>query len=409
MTVGTAVAASDRPFQGPASRESGSGRVEWLAGESPAVAVTRLDLTDYRNIRRLRLETEAKVVVLSGPNGAGKTNVLEALSLLSPGRGLRRARLADVPRRGGAGIWAVAARVRRPQGMIEIGTGMAPDQRVGERRLVKIDGQAARGTATLGRALTVNWLTPPMDRLFVDGPGPRRRFLDRLVYGFDADHAARVSAYDRALRERSRLLRDGRNDAAWIGALEETMADYGIAVAAARRETISRLQSGMKVGVSPFPPAAVAADGDVERWLDVMPAVDAESRFRAALEAARDCDARSGGAAVGPHRTDLAVRHAGKDMPAGDCSTGEQKALLVSIVLADARLREARLGRAPLLLFDEVAAHLDATRREALFELLMDRPAQTWITGTDRSLFDGLGPAARRFGVDDGRISACPE
>lgn len=409
MTVGIAVAASDRPFQRPAPRDCGAGRTEWPAGESPAVAVTRLDLTDYRNIRRLRLETEAKVVVLSGPNGAGKTNVLEALSFLSPGRGLRRARLADVPRRDGAGIWAVAARVRHPRGMIEIGTGMAPDHQVGERRLVKIDGQAARGTAALGRALTVNWLTPPMNRLFGDGPGPRRRFLDRLVYGFDADHAARVSAYDRALRERSRLLRDGRRDAAWLDALEETMADYGIAVAAARRETISRLRSGMKAGVSPFPAAAVAADGDVERWLDVMPAVDAEGRFRAALAAARECDARSGGAAVGPHRTDFAVRHVGKDMPAGDCSTGEQKALLVSIVLADARLQEARLGRAPLLLFDEVAAHLDAARREALFELLIDRSAQTWITGTDRSLFDGLGPAARRFGVDDGRISASPE
>ncbi len=409
MAVRIAVAASDRPFQGPVSRDSGSEGTEWLAGESPAVAVTRLNLTNYRNIRHLRLETEAKVVVLSGPNGAGKTNVLEALSFLSPGRGLRRARLADVPRRGGTGVWAVAARVRYPRGVIEIGTGVAPDQRVGERRLVRIDGQVARGTAALGRALTVNWLTPPMDRLFIDGPSPRRRFLDRLVYGFDVDHAARVSAYDRALRERSRLLRDGRSDAAWLGALEETMAACGIAVAAARRETICRLRSGMKAGVSPFPAATVAADGDVERWLDVMPAIDAEGRFRAALEAARDCDARSGGAAVGPHRTDLAVCHAGKDMPAEDCSTGEQKALLVSIVLADARLQEARLGRAPLLLFDEIVAHLDATRREALFELLIDRPAQTWITGTDRSLFDRLGSAARRFGVDDGRISASPE
>ena len=409
MAVGIAVAAPDRPLQGPALRGPGFGRTERLADQSPAVAVTRLDLTDYRNIHDLRLETEAKVVILSGPNGAGKTNVLEALSLLSPGRGLRRARLADVPRRGGAGIWAVAARVRHPRGMVEVGTGVVPDRQIGDRRLVKIDGQAARGTAALGRALTMNWLTPPMDRLFVDGPGPRRRFLDRLVYGFDADHAARVSAYDRTLRERSRLLRDGRRDAAWLGALEETMAGHGIAVAAARRETISRLRSGMKAGVAPFPAATVAADGDVERWLDVMPAVDAEGRLRAALEAARDCDARSGGAAVGPHRTDLAVRHAGKDLPAESCSTGEQKALLVSIVLADARLREARLGRAPLLLFDEVAAHLDATRREALFELLIDRSAQTWITGTDRSLFDGLGPAARRFGVDDGRISASPE
>ncbi len=406
MAAGTASAASGRSFQGPASHAFDPERKERPAGRPAAVAVTRLNLTDYRNIRRLRLETGARVVVLSGPNGAGKTNVLEAISFLSPGRGLRRARLTDVPRRGGTGVWAVAARVRHPRGMTEVGTGMAPDEPGGERRLVKIDGRMVRGTAALGRAVSLNWLTPPMDRLFIEGPGPRRRFLDRLVYGFDADHAVRVSAYDRALRERSQLLRDGRGDAAWLGALEETMAGHGIAVAAARREAVSRLAGGMEAGVSPFPPAEVAADGDVERWLDDMPAIDAEVRFRTALEAARERDAHSGGAATGPHRTDFAVRHAEKDMPAGDCSTGEQKALLVSIVLADARLQESRLGRAPLLLLDEVAAHLDATRRDALFELLIGRSAQTWITGTDRALFEGLGAAAQGFSLDGGRVSA---
>ena len=405
MAVGIASVASDRLLQGSASNELDPEWTERPATEASTVAVTRLNLTDYRNIRHLRLETEAKVVVLSGPNGAGKTNILEAVSFLSPGRGLRRARLTDVPRHGGTGVWAVAARVRHPQGMTEIGTGMAPDEQGGERRLVKIDGQAVRGTATLGHTLTVNWLTPPMDRLFIEGPGPRRRFLDRLVYGFDADHAARVSAYDRALRERSQLLRNGQDDAAWLGALEETMAAYGIALAAARREAVSRLAGGMEAGVSPFPTARVAAEGDVERWLDDMSAIDAEVRFRAALAAARDRDAQSGGAATGPHRTDFAVYHAEKDMPAGDCSTGEQKALLVSIVLADARLQEARLRRAPLLLFDEIAAHLDATRREALFELLINRSAQTWITATDRSLFDGLGSAAQGFVVNGGRVS----
>ena len=372
-------------------------------------AVTRLNLTEYRNIRHLRLKSEARVVVLSGPNGAGKTNILEAISFLSPGRGLRRARLAEVVRRGGAESWVVAAHIRDPRGMTEIGTGLVPGEQGVERRLVKIDGRTVRGTAPLTQAVTLNWLTPQMDRLFIEGPGARRRLLDRLVYGFDAEHASRVSAYDRALRERSQLLRNDRGDSAWLAALEDAMATHGVAVAAARREAIARLTSGMKAGVSPFPSARVTADGDVERWLDDSPAIDAEARFREVLEAARQSDAQTGGARTGPHRTDFAVCHVEKDMPAADCSTGEQKALLVSIVLADARLQEARLGRAPVLLFDEVTAHLDAERREALFVLLAARSAQTWITGTDSLLFDELGSAAQRFEVNDGRVTAHPD
>ena len=379
---------------------------ELSVGANAQYAVTRLNLTEYRNIRHLRLESEARVVVLSGPNGAGKTNILESISFLSPGRGLRRARLTEVARRGGAEGWAVAARIRDPGGVTEIGTGLAPGEQGAERRLVKIDGQTVRGTAPLTQAATVNWLTPQMDRLFIEGPGPRRRFLDRLVYGFDAEHASRVSAYDRALRERSQLLRNDRGDSAWLAAVEDAMATHGVAVAAARREAIARLASGMAAGVSPFPSARVAADGDVERWLDDIPAVEAEVRFRGVLASERQSDAQTGGARTGPHRTDFSVRHVEKDMPAAECSTGEQKALLVSIVLADARLQEARLGRAPLLLFDEVTAHLDAERREALFVLLAARSAQTWITGTDSLLFNELGPAAQRFEVNDGRVAA---
>ena len=372
-------------------------------------AVARLNLTEYRNIRHLRLESEARVVILSGPNGAGKSNILESISFLSPGRGLRRARLTEVVRRGGTEGWAVAAHIRNPQGVTEIGTGLAPGEHGAERRLVKIDGRVVRGTAPLTQAVTLNWLTPQMDRLFIEGPGPRRRFLDRLVYGFDGEHASRVSAYERALRERSQLLRNDRGDSAWLAALEDAMATHGVAVAAARREAIARLASGMKAGVSPFPSARVAADGEVERWLDDTPAIDAEVRFREVLESARQGDAQTGGAKTGPHRTDFAVRHVEKDTPAAECSTGEQKALLVSIVLADARLQEARLGRAPVLLFDEVTAHLDAERREALFVLLAARSAQTWITGTDSLLFDELGQAAQRFEVNDGRVTAHPD
>lgn len=374
----------------------------------PGQAVTRLRLSNYRNIRSLKLESESHVVALVGPNGAGKTNILEALSFLSPGRGLRRARLSEVTRRNSPDLWVVSARIRDRTDEIEIGTGLSLSEGGAERRIVKIDGQAVRGTAPLGGTVAMNWLTPQMDRLFLEGPGPRRRFLDRLVYGFDADHASRVSAYDRALRERSQLLRSGSADAVWLTALEETMATYGVAIAAARREAISRLSGAMDASVSPFPSAFVAADGDIERWLDEMPAVDAETKFRESLEMSRGRDTHTGGAAAGPHRTDFAVRHAGKDMPAAECSTGEQKALLVSIVLADARLQEARLGRAPLLLFDEVAAHLDTARREALFELISARSAQTWVTGTDAHLFNGLRAAAQFFDVEDGRLELRP-
>ena len=389
----SAVGASDS-MPSPAAEPSPSG-----------FTVTRLTLTDYRNIRHLRIEDDARAVVLTGPNGAGKTNILEALSFLSPGRGLRRARLSEVTRRNSGGTWAIAAHLEGTQGAVEIGTGLAPAQDGGERRVVKIDGQMVRGTAALARAVAVSWLTPQMDRLFIEGSGPRRRFLDRLVYGFDAEHAARVSAYERALRERSRLLRTERGNVAWLGALEETMANYGVAVAAARREAIGRIAGAMEASDSPFPRARVAAHGGLEGWLDEMPAVDAETRFREVLESTRGRDAEAGGAASGPHRTDFAVHHAGTNMPAANCSTGEQKALLVSIVLADAHLQEARLGRAPLLLFDEVAAHLDSARRTALFRLIGTRPAQTWITGTDVALFDALGAAAKHFSVDEGRVA----
>lgn len=405
MGVRMVALAHDERSRGCALGNLSPAAPDFMARTLSGLAVTRLNLTDYRNIRHLRLESEARVVVLSGPNGAGKTNILEALSFLSPGRGLRRARLSDVTRRGSTGMWAVAVRLRDSEGMVEIGTGLAPTEQGAERRVVKVDGQVVRGTAALSQMVVVNWLTPQMDRLFIEGPGPRRRFLDRLVYGFDTEHAPRVSAYERAMRERSQLLRTGRDDAAWLTALEETMATYGVAVAAARREAIARLAGAMEASVSPFPRAQVGADGDLERWLDDMPAVDAEVRFREALEMARGRDAQTGGAMSGPHRTEFAVHHAEKDMPAAECSTGEQKALLVSIVLSDARLQEARLGRAPLLLFDEVAAHLDAARREALFELISARSAQTWITGTDASLFVGLGQAAQYFDVDDGRIA----
>ena len=373
---------------------------------APALAVRRLVLGDFRCYARLDLEVGPEPVVLSGPNGAGKTNLLEAISYLGPGRGLRGARLGEVCRRGADSTWTVAARVDTPSGMVNIGTGLARDSGNGsERRVVKLDGQKARGPAALGDVVSVVWLTPTMDRIFLDGASQRRRFLDRLVYGFDGDHARRVNAYERALRERARLLKGGASDGAWLTALEGTMAEHGTAIAAARRDAVARLRQGMSEGVGPFPAAEVSCMGSLEDWLDEVPALAAEDRFRERLAASRPRDAESGGAAEGPHRSDLRVHHLAKDMPAAQCSTGEQKALLISIVLANARLQAASRGQAPLLLLDEVAAHLDGERRQALFDAVMALGAQAWLTGTERELFAGLEGGAQFLAVRDGAVS----
>jgi DNA replication and repair protein RecF len=378
------------------------------------VGVTRLTLTDFRNYRSARLDLAAAPVVLTGPNGAGKTNLLEAVSLLSPGRGLRNARLGDFDRRPAndddipapAGLtqgWAVAATIETRRGPVRIGTGRDPAG--GERRVVRIDGESARGQAALGEVVGVTWLTPQMDRLFIEGPSARRRFLDRLVLGLDPAHAARVAAYEHALRERSRLLRDGPADPAWLDALDETIAAQGVAVAAARRDVVERLEEACAAAEGPFPRARLSLLGAVESWLDDLPALAAEDRFRAALRDSRAADAVTGGASVGPHRSDLAVTHAATGMSAESLSTGEQKALLISIVLAHARLQRQTRGEPPLLLLDEVAAHLDTARRDALFATLLDLEGQVWLTGTDAAIFAPLRQAARFLSVSDGALS----
>ena len=370
-------------------------------------AVRRLVLADFRCYAELRLEADARPVVLTGPNGAGKTNLLEALSFLAPGRGLRRARLEEIDRRGaGPGSrWAVAATLHTADGLLEIGTGRDPEAgEAGTRRLVRVDGKPARSQAELARHLAVLWLTPDMDRLFQDGSTGRRRFLDRMVYGLDPDHAGRVATYEHALRERARLLREPSWDEAWLGALEDRMAAEGVAIAAARRALVRRLDAALALAGGPFPRAAIALAGSVESWLAEGPALAAEEQLRARLAEARAHDAQAGGAADGPHRSDLAVHHGETGMPAAHCSTGEQKALLIALVLAHARLLAAEIGAAPLLLLDEVAAHLDRVRRLALYEEIKALSAQAWMTGTDAATFESLGPAAQHFRVVDGNV-----
>jgi DNA replication and repair protein RecF len=357
-------------------------------------------------------------VVLTGPNGAGKTNLLEALSLLVPGRGLRGAKFADlgrmVPDRndaaGPGAVWAVAARLVLGGDEVDIGTGQVQADAGRDGRVVKIDGQMVKRQSDLGRVASAQWLTPQMDGLFIGGTSERRRFVDHLIAGVDPDHAGPLGEYDRALRGRGRVLREARSrrqaaDPAWLTALEDAIAAQGIAVAARRREMVAALGERCRDGDGPFPGAALAMTGTVEDWLDEGPAVDAEDRFRAHLAASRDADAESGGSAIGPHRSDLAVSHGTTGIAARHCSTGEQKALLVAIVLAAARYHAEICGYAPLLLLDEVAAHLDDVRRRALFETVEALSMQAWMTGTDAAVFAPLGDRVQRFAVADGQIS----
>lgn len=359
------------------------------------LAVTRLRLTNFRSYAVGELRVSGAPVVLAGPNGAGKTNVLDAISLLSPGRGLRGSKLAEHTRKGPIGddtLWAVAATVTRGETEHEIGTGMVGGS---ASRQVRLNGAPAQSSADLGDIVQLIWLTPAMDRLFIESAGGRRRFLDRLVLGFDAGHARAATRYETAMRERARLLKYGPRDPAWLDGLENEMAEAGIVIAQARAGTVENLSRALaeRGEAGAFPAASLSLT-------DELHLLSAQA-LRDMLAASRIRDAEAGRTLAGPHTTDLQVRHTAKRADARDCSTGEQKALLISIMLADAReLARAREGLAPILLLDEIAAHLDVVRRAALFEEVHDLAAQAWMTGTDLSLFDGA--QAEIFEVRDG-------
>ena len=368
-------------------------------------AVRRLILSDFRSYPALDLRLDARMVVLAGDNGAGKTNVLEALSLLSAGRGLRRADLADCVRTGGAGGWAVSAEISADDFDVQLGTGVEPGEGPRKYRIDRAPVASARAFADHVRVV---WLTPAMDGLFAGSPGDRRRFLDRLVLAVDAEHGARVNAMERALRNRNRLLEDRTADRAWLDAAEREVAETGVAVAAARQETVARLAALIRESrdeTSPFPWAEIALEGEIDALMATLPALEVEERFCAILRNNRGRDAAAGRTLAGPHASDLAVSHGPKAMPAARASTGEQKALLTGLVLAHARLVAAMSGIAPLLLLDEVAAHFDPLRRERLFEDLARSGAQVWMTGADRAVFAALQGRASVFEVSPGRIS----
>ncbi len=368
----------------------------------PLVWVERLTLTDFRNHAHLSQSFDARPVVLTGPNGAGKTNLIEAISLLAPGQGLRRAPYPEIARRG-ADAWAVAARVHTPIGPVDIGTGLtgvsAASNRTG--RTVRIDGETQSGSGILAEHVEMVWLTPAMDGLFTGAGGDRRRFLDRMILCFDPGYRTRVNHFERAMAQRNRLLEEGVRDKARLEGLEIVMAETGVAIAAARAQSVAALATMIearrdRATASAFPWAKLELEGDLEAALAMRPAVEVEDLYARTLASVRERDRGAGRALDGPHRSDLVVGHGPKDAPARQCSTGEQKALLVGLILAHAELMaERRQGAAPILLLDEIAAHLDAARRAALFDEIVSIRTQAWMTGTDREAFSALGERAQ--------------
>jgi DNA replication and repair protein RecF len=370
--------------------------------------IERLALTHFRNHRSVTIALDARPVVLVGPNGAGKTNILEAVSLLAPGQGLRRAPYVELAQAGGDGSWAVAARLHTDLGPVEIGTGM-PTGAASDRtaRVVRIDGEDRSGSGALGEHVVMVWLTPAMDGLFT-GPGSeRRRFLDRLILSFDPSYRARTGHFERAMRQRNRLLEDGVYEEARFEGLERVMAEAGVAIAAARAEAIARLKTTIearrtRTPNSPFPWADLTLQGTLENDLAHHAAVEVEDGYATALRAGRERDRAAGRALVGPHRSDLIVAHGPKSMAAHLSSTGEQKALLVGIVLAHAELVGQHQGAvAPILLLDEIAAHLDDRRRAALYEEIIRLGSQAWMTGTDQSAFAAIANDAQFVSISE--------
>jgi DNA replication and repair protein RecF len=380
-----------------------------------AAAIRRLTLSNFRSYRAASLDVGGNLVVLTGPNGAGKTNLIEAISFLVPGRGLRRATLEEVAFAEGDGAsngsWAVAAEVEGMLGLATLGTGIEPPgpDNAARTRLCRIDREPVASAAAFADHLRAIWLTPAMDQLFM-GPGAeRRRFLDRLVLAVDAEHTGRVNALERSLRSRNRLLEEARPDTHWLDAIEHETAELAVAVAAMRAETVRRLQGALAARQdTAFPSAEIALDGWMERLIPEHPSVAIEDRYRAVLRDNRARDAAAGRTLDGPHLTDLSVVFPLKNIPAADASTGEQKALLIGLVLAHAGLIAEMTGFAPVLLLDEVVAHLDPARRTALYDALSKLGTQVWMTGADPAAFADVAEPADVFAVTPGSVQRRP-
>lgn len=376
--------------------------VEYRAIATPLV--TRLRLSDFRNYAALDLHISTPLVALAGPNGAGKTNILEALSLLSPGRGLRRSPLIALPRKGGSGGFVVLADIAGESSDLMLATALSPGE---TSRECRVDRQQVSSANRFAEHVALLWLTPDQDGLFRGSAGERRRFLDRLVLAIDPAHGARASAFETAMRNRNRVLEENEGAARWLDAIELEMAELGIALAAARLETVQRLAALTQAdaeSIAPFPFATLMLAGDVEERLVSAPARAVEDWFRAALRDGRTRDRTAGRAIIGPQASDLVVHHGPKGEPAAQCSTGEQKALLVGLILAQAQLIAQMRGAPPILLLDEIAAHLDFARRAALYTMLAKLGGQAFMTGTDANLFEAMGAEGVCFRVEHAQV-----
>jgi len=373
--------------------------------------IRRLTLTNFRSYRAAQLSLDqAGPVVLTGANGAGKTNLIEAISMLAPGRGLHRATMDELAFSEGDGSWAVSAEIEGMLGLSTLGTGIDPPagDDAATNRKCRIDRENVGSATAFADHLRVVWLTPSMDPLFNGPASERRRFLDRLVLAVDAQHSGRVNALERSLRSRNRLLEDGRSDLHWLDAIEHETAEVAVAVAAARAETVTRLSGALNATRDQAPAFAlpeIALDGWMERMLPEHSALDIEDRYRELLKQNRARDAAAGRTLDGPHRSDFLVTHAGKGIPAAEASTGEQKALLIRLVLAHARLIKEMTGYAPVMLLDEVVAHLDPLRRAALYDALAALGVQVWMTGADPAAFGDIAGRAAMFEVRNGSVA----
>lgn len=368
-----------------------------------SIFLTTLKLTDFRNYAQAALKFDGRHVVLTGDNGSGKTNLMEAVSFLSPGRGLRRAAYGQVVRKSASAGFSIFSELEGMSGEVAIGTGT--DGAEGSARKVRINGTQASSSDELLDHTRIVWLTPAMDGLFTGSAGDRRRFLDRMVLSIDPAHGRRVSDFERAMRSRNRLLSERRMEPVWLAGLEEQMASLGVAMSLARRELLSLLTGLIREArdEGPFPAPEITLGGFFADQAE-SPAIDLEDSYRSMLEQERYRDGAAGRTLEGPHRSEMTVRHAQKQMDAALCSTGEQKALLLGLVLAHARLTNRIAGHPPIMLFDEVAAHLDSGRRAALFERIDEIGGQAFMTGTDRSLFEALDDRGQFFNVSEGNI-----
>jgi DNA replication and repair protein RecF len=380
---------------------------ESITNSLPTLAITHLWLQQFRNYALAELEVGYAPVVITGRNGSGKTNILEAVSLLSPGRGMRKSRISDMDNFNAPLPWSVSATLSKSGESHHIASGRDAgrdkDSR-SERRIIQINGARERSQSALCNYVAMTWLTPQMDTLFLEGSSARRKLLDRLVYAFDPEHAERVTAYEQAMRERNRLLSEGSSvDPYWAGVLEQQMAAHSVAIVLAREETLSRIRVEMQRAKHPFAQAQWQITGAVESIVkEEGAALAAEARIAAELSDVRRRDAATGRASIGAHRSHLEVIHSGKQMPAENCSTGEQKSLLLALLLNHAIARVSWCSEPPILLLDEVVSHLDVEHRKELFDVMFEGGMQTWMTGTDSADFKGLGQAANWVQVDGG-------